>query len=463
MNDRSISNPYEGEVLIVDDMPANLRLLVNLLTQHGCRVRAATSGAGALAGISLSAPDLILLDINMPGMDGYEVCAALKANPATAHIPIIFLSAFSESWDKTKAFSAGGVDYITKPFQTEEVLARVKIHLQLHRLQRNLESTNLQQAAQLAEQNQQLQSMNQVLEQSHQALKLQYEQLQQTQIQLVQVEKMATLGQLVAGIGHEISNPLTAIFSNLEYMTEYTKSLLKHIQIYQKNYPETVDEIQQDAEAIELDFMFEDIPKLLRSIQTGAEQLYHISHSLRIFARSDIQQKMSFNLHEGLDSTLLLLRHRLRSNDYRPNIEVIRQYGELRPITCYTGQINQVFMNVLANAIDALEEASRGKSFDEIEASPNQITITTEQTAEQATVRIKDNGIGIPVELQSKVFDYLFTTKPVGKGTGLGLAIARQIVEDNHGGRLGFVSQPQQGTEFVIELPYAVMIASSER
>ncbi len=453
MHDQSISNPHQGEVLIVDDMPANLRLLVNLLTQNGCRVRAATSGASALAGVNLLLPDLILLDINMPGMDGYQVCEALKANPHTAHIPIIFLSAFSESWDKAKAFAVGGVDYVTKPFQTEEVLARVKIHLQLHRLQQSLKGINLQQAEQLAEQNRQLQNMNQVLEQSHQELQLQYKQLQKTQLQLIQAEKMATLGQLVAGIGHEMSNPLTSIFSNLGCTGEYMQNLLKHVQLYQSFYPTPVERIQQDAQEIELEFMYEDLPRMLLSLQAGADQLYHISHSLRIFARSDTQQKTLFNLHDGLDSTLLLLRHRLRSKDYRPEIEVIRQYSEIQPIVCYTGQISQVFMNILANAIDALEESSQDKSFDELEGTPNQIVVSTEQITDQIIIRISDNGKGIPVELQTKVFDHLFTTKPVGKGTGLGLAIARQIVEENHGGRLKLVSQPEQGAEFVIELP----------
>lgn len=452
MNDFPLCDP-PGEILVVDDTPANLRLLANLLTRQGYQVRTIPSGKLALDSVQLSLPDLILLDINMPDLDGYEVCQILKANPATADVPIIFISALSEVWDKVKAFTVGGVDYITKPFQTEEVLARITIHLQFHRLRKYLQTTNLQQAEQLVAQNQQLLEMNQNLEQSNQALKEQYQRLQETQLQLVQAEKMATLGQLVAGIGHEISNPLTAISSNLTYLEEYTQKLMEHLQLYQRESPQPNSVIRQHEEEIELEFVQEDLPQLIQSIQTGSEQLYHISHSLRIFTRSDMDQPIPFDLHEGLESTLLLLRHRLKANEHRPEIEVIRQYDHLSPVACYAGRINQVFMNILANAIDALEESNQNQSFDQIERSPNQIQIQTKQQNDSVLICITDNGKGMPPEIQSRIFDYLFTTKPIGKGTGMGLAIARQIVEEKHHGKLSCYSEPGKGTEFVIELP----------
>lgn len=453
MNDFSLDRDPSGEILVVDDTPANLRLLANLLTRQGYQVRTIPSGKLALDSVQLSLPDLILLDINMPEMDGYEVCQILKADAKTADVPIIFISALSEVWDKVKAFTVGGVDYITKPFQTEEVLARITIHLQFNRLYKYLQTTNLQQAQQLVEQNQQLLDMNRTLERSNQALKEQYQRLQETQLQLVQAEKMATLGQLVAGIGHEISNPLTAISSNLTYLDEYTQKLIQHLQLYQTQYSQANSTIQQHEAEIELDFLQEDLPQLLQSIQTGSEQLYHISHSLRIFTRSDMDQPIPFDLHEGLESTLLLLKHRLKANEHRPEIEVIKQYDNLSPVACYAGRINQVFMNILANAIDALEETNQNKTFDQIEADPNQIRIQTRQQGDSVLICIADNGKGIPLDIQTQVFDYLFTTKPIGKGTGMGLAIARQIIEEKHRGKLSCYSESGKGTEFVIELP----------
>ncbi|HEY9851693.1 MAG TPA: AAA family ATPase [Leptolyngbyaceae cyanobacterium] len=288
-----------------------------------------------------------------------------------------------------------------------------------------------------------------------QQLEESYQQLQQAQLQIVQSEKMATIGQLMAGIAHEINNPLGFIAGNIEHALEYARDVIDQLHLYQDNYPNPVPEIQQNAAKIDLDFVLEDLPKIIYSMKEGTERIQEISNSMRIFSRGDTSQKVPFNIHHGIDSTLLILRHRLKANDSRPAIEIVKKYGDLPEVRCYPGQLNQVFMNILANAIDALEESNKDKSFAEIRHHPNRITIITEIDSDRAyaIVRIADNGTGIPKEVQHRIFDHLFTTKAVGKGTGLGLSIARQIVQKEHSGKLTCISSPGSGTEFAIAIP----------
>jgi signal transduction histidine kinase len=266
---------------------------------------------------------------------------------------------------------------------------------------------------------------------------------------------MSTLGQLVAGIAHEINNPVGFINGNLACIKDYSRDLLEHLQIYQEQYPNPSQEVESHAEDIDLEFLTEDLPKMVASMEVGIERIRNISISLRTFSRSDSESKVGFNLHEGLDSTLMILRHRLKASEERPAIEIIKEYGDLPPVQCYPGQLNQVFMNVLANAIDAMEEASQGKSFADLETNPNKVLIHTELSSDRKTalVRIRDNGPGMPPEVQSKVFDHLFTTKKVGQGTGLGLSISHQIVVEKHGGQITCESTSNQGTEFLIAIP----------
>lgn len=231
--------------------------------------------------------------------------------------------------------------------------------------------------------------------------------------------------------------------------------LLKLIDLYQKTYPDSTAEIQDELEAIDLDYLREDLPKLLESMKLGVDRIRNISNSLRTFSRADKDYKVPFDIHEGLDSTLLILKHRLKASEQRPEIEVIKEYGNVPEVACFPGQLNQVFMNILANAIDALEDANTGRSFADIQSNPNQITIRTELAPDQQSVviRLKDNGAGMDEEVKQKIFDHLFTTKGVGKGTGLGLAIAHQIVVEKHNGSLQVNSTPGQGSEFIIILP----------
>ncbi|MEL7241196.1 MAG: ATP-binding protein [Cyanobacteria bacterium J06573_2] len=281
------------------------------------------------------------------------------------------------------------------------------------------------------------------------------ETLQEAQTQLVQSEKMSALGNLVAGVAHEINNPIGFVSGNLKMAREYVDDLFGLIELYQKYYPNPEPEIEQEIEEIDLEYLREDLPKLFNSLNIGSERIRNISTSLRSFSRGDTEQKIPFDIHEGIDSTLLILRHRLKANESHPAIQVIKNYANLPLINCYSGQLNQVFMNLLANAIDALEESNQEQSFEEIEAKSNKIEITTILNEDKNTViiKIKDNGLGISEEVQQRIFDNLFTTKAVGKGTGLGLSIARQIIVDKHEGSLNFNSVLGEGTEFVIEIP----------
>jgi two-component system, NtrC family, sensor kinase len=299
------------------------------------------------------------------------------------------------------------------------------------------------QVVMLSQQQKTLQEQAQELEQT-------LRELQQTQAQLIQTEKMSSLGQLVAGIAHEINNPISFIYSNIVPAHEYTQDLLRLLQLYQKTYPEPVPEIKAEANAIEVEFLADDLPKLLTSMQVGAERIKQIVLSLRNFSRLDEADMKAVNIHEGINSTLMILESRLNDTTNHPHITVIKEYDDLPPVECYAGQLNQVFMHLLTNAIDALEE-----SFVSGKTTENpQISIRTQlMSDEQLIIGIADNGIGIPESVQKQIFDPFFTTKPVGKATGLGLSISYQIITEKHGGKLRCISNLGRGTEFVIAIP----------
>ncbi|MEH1964991.1 ATP-binding sensor histidine kinase [Nostoc sp.] len=276
--------------------------------------------------------------------------------------------------------------------------------------------------------------------------------LQNAQLQIVQSEKMSALGNLVAGVAHEMNNPLGFIAASLKQAKPTVADIVEHLKLYQSTLPNASDEILNHAEEIDLDYSLEDLPKMIDSMSMACDRLKNISTSLRTFSRADKDYKVPFNIQQGIDSTLLILKHRLKANEQRPAIEVITEYTTLPQVECFPGQLNQVFMNLIANAIDALEESNIGRSFDEIKANPNYITITTTGENNLVKITIADNGKGMPEEVKQKIFDHLFTTKGVGKGTGLGLAIAKSIVEETHGGKLSFNSFLGKGTEFIIEI-----------
>lgn len=433
----------EPIILIVDDSLTNLIILVDFLKDVGFITLVAKNGQDAINNLELATPDLILLDVMMPGLDGFETCRKIKENPQYKNIPVIFMTALSDISNKVKGLSLGAVDYITKPFQQEELIARINLQLKLQYL-----------TTELAEKNAKLREWNALLEQK---VEERTDELQKAQSQLLLNDKMSSLGQLVAGIAHEINNPVSFIAGNLNHAKSYAEQLIDLVKLYQKYDPSPAPEIIEKIESIELDYLIEDFLQLIVSMEEGTNRIAEISQSMRTFSRADSDNRVKFNIHEGIDSTLLILKHRLKSNPQRPAIEIVKEYGDFPEIECYPGQLNQVFMNVLSNAVDAVEESNIGRSFADIKANPNQITIITElvQDKSQVNIRIKDNGVGINPEVQNRIFDYLFTTKQVGKGTGLGLSIVRQIIENKHGGLIDCISKAGYGTEFVISLPFS--------
>ena len=280
---------------------------------------------------------------------------------------------------------------------------------------------------------------------------------QQTmQLKLIEAEKMSALGILVAGIAHEINNPVNFIYGNITYVNDYTADLLKLLAMYQERYPETDAEIEAFIEKIDLDFLREDLLKTLSSMKVGSDRIREIVLTLRNFARVDEAEKKPVNIHEGIDSTLLILQNLTNEKPGYPAIKIIKNYGKLPNIECYAGQLNQVFMNIINNAVDALREREKKCCIAEREANPSQMEITTSIIyGNWVRISIKDNGLGMNETVKGKIFNPFFTTKPVGHGTGLGLSISYQIVVDKHGGRLECISAIGEGTELVIEIPIA--------
>jgi signal transduction histidine kinase len=494
-------NESKGTILVVDDTPANVRFLVGTLTENGYTVRPAIDSQSALVGALAEPPDLILLDIQMPNMNGYEVCSKLKASPITRHIPVIFISALSEVLDKVKAFGVGGVDYITKPFQLEEVLARVETHLAMQYLQKSL----LQKNEELAQTNerlehtlQQLQEKNEELAQTNGELANTLQQLKATQEELIQKEKMAALGQLVAGIAHEINTPLGAIRSSVgnisesltqtleqlptlfqslsleqarDFLALLQRSLQSQLTLSTKEErrvkraltnqleAEEVENVDILADALvdmgiyneidaflpllkrpdsshilEIAYNLSGIQKGAVTINTATERASKVVFALKTYARYDQSGEMiPAKLSEGIDTVLTLYQNQLKKG-----IEVNKNYTELPPVLCYPDELNQVWTNLIHNALQAMDY--RGT-----------LTIEVMQQEQYASISITDTGAGIPEEIKPKIFEPFFTTKPPGEGSGLGLDIVKKIIE-KHQGKIEVESIPGQ-TKFTVSLP----------
>ncbi len=472
-----IANPkknHQGNILVVDDTPENLHLLSGILTKKGYQVRPVPSGKLALSAAQRIPPDLVLLDIMMPEMDGYEVCQQLKAEEATKDIPVIFISAINDVMDKVKAFAVGGVDFITKPFQLEEVLARIETHLKICSLQNSLQERNEDLATAI-------------------------QQLQATQEHLIQSEKMAALGQLIAGIAHEINTPLGIIGSSIDNIANFWEANLEHLpkffqeissqsQVYFLNllYRSSIDretiftskekrkfkhnlvvylmekevkkpeeiadtlvdmEIYDDIEqllplfqlpdwerVLNTAYQFTTFKKSISLIQRATAKSGKVVFALKSYAHFDIkQEKIEANLHEGIETVLTLYQNQLKQG-----IEVVRKYGDLPKIVGYPDELNQVWTNLVHNALQAMNYKG---------------TLTIETMCRDDCILIKfiDNGKGIPPEIIPKIFQPFFTTKAAGEGSGLGLDIVIKIIQ-KHQGEVSVESVPGE-TIFTVSLP----------
>jgi signal transduction histidine kinase len=406
-------------VLIVDDHPNNIKVLGAALADN-YEISFATSGAEGLELACRCPPDLILLDVMMPGMDGFETCRRLRADLRLRDIPVIFISALEDVADKVRAFQAGGNDYVTKPFQLEEVKARVSTHVALYRARRELRDRegNLRQS--LAE-----------LGTAHAKLK-------EMSSQLLQSEKMASIGQLAAGVAHEINNPIGFINSNLGTLKKYINNLLQLLEAYGTLEAVAPAELRQQIEEakrkVDLEFLREDIVGLIAESVEGAGRVQRIVKALRDFSHPGESEWQEADVHAGLESTL-----GVAWNEIKYKAEVIRDYGELPSVECLPSQLNQVFLNLLVNAAQAIGE--RG-----------QITLRTRHEDDWVSIAISDTGSGIAPAIRKRVFDPFFTTKPVGKGTGLGLSLAYGIIT-KHGGRIDVESELGKGSTFTVRLP----------
>ena len=400
-------------ILVVDDNPTNLSVLCEVLSTQNYQISVAQNGEDALACANEILPDLILLDVMMPGIDGFETCKRLKASPKTHHIPILFMTALSETVDKVRGLSVGAVDYITKPFIQEETLARIKVHLSLVK----------------------------------------------ARTRLIQSEKMSALGQLVAGIAHEINNPVSFIHGNLEPARHYAASLLSFVEVCQAQ-SELPDVVNKYADDLELEFVQQDFGLLLDSMKIGTERIRSVVESLRTFSCLDESEYKAVDIHKGLDSELEMLQHRLKPQQERARVTVIKSYDALPLLSCYPSKLNDVFLILMTNAIDALDakfmrspsSVSNGLGMSSVSELPV-LTIETSLQSNQIIIQIVDNGVGICKEIRSQVFDQFFTTKPIGQNSGLGLAIASAIVMKEHKGTLTFHSEVGRGTVFKVALP----------
>lgn len=389
--------------------------------------------------------DIVLTDINMPVMDGMALLA--KLNELVTRVKTVVISAYGDLANIRKAMNGGAFDFLTKPIDFQDL--EITINKTLCHVQQLKENERARQEREDKLRQSEAREREKAIQ-----LELALQNLQRTQSQLIQNEKMSSLGQLIAGIAHEINNPVNFIYGNLTYVNDYTHQLLSLIALYQQHDADKYPEIEALIKQIELEFIQEDMPKMLYSMKLGAERIRQIVLTLRNFSRLDEAEMKPVNIHEGIDSTLVILQSQLKAKPNSASIQVIQEYGDLPKIECYAGQLNQVFMNLLSNAIYALNHYDKESSPEQIKNEPRTITIATSRlNGEWVRISFKDNGPGMTSDVRNRLFNPFFTTKPLGDGTGLGLSISYQIVVEKHGGDLKCFSQADKGAEFVIEIP----------
>lgn len=442
--------PQQILLALNQDETIRLRLEFDRLSENLVRIKQAALKQQTLANEQLAQANAIRLHVIVLSMilsTMISVVLAVVLSRAIAH-PIQTLNHVAQQSVRESKFD------LQAPITTQDEIGTLSnsFNQLIHSVKQLLQQ---QQAA-----NDQLELYNHTLEQKvvertqelsekNEHLNQLLEELHRTQTQMVQSEKMSSLGQLVAGVAHEINNPVSFIYGNLDHADDYTRNLLDLLRLYQQHYPTPAAEIQTKANQIEIDFLMADLPKLLASMQVGADRIQKIVRSLGNFSRKDEAEMKAVDIHVGIDSTLLILQHRLKARPGYAGIEVQKSYANLPLVECYAGELNQVFMNILVNAIDALEEemGQRSSNFQP------EIQIQTELIGgAQVRIYIADNGSGIPEAIRHRLFDPFFTTKAVGKGTGLGLSLSYEIVTQKHGGQLRCVSSPE-GAAFIIEIP----------
>lgn len=426
-------------VLLIDDQPIVAESIRRLLaSEPDIQLFYCQHAQQAIPMAMQVKPTVILQDLVMPDVDGLLLIKFLRANPATSTIPVIVLSTRDESVIKAEAFATGANDYVVKIPDPIEFIARLIYHstayenlLKRHETER-VRAYNKELKRRVADRTAELEMA--LLELKH------------AQTKIIQEEKMAGLGQLVAGVCHELNNPVSFIQGNLAPAQEYCEDLLHLVNLYQQTYPQPSANIQTLIDDMDLDFIVEDFTKLLKSLESGAERISNIVLSLRNFSRLDEVEIKSVDVHEGIEQALLLLGSNIQS------INIIKDYELKSTVDCLPGYLNQVFMYILSNAVEALKDDSRHHHMCKLQ--PPTIHIQTQSTKNQyALIRFTDNGPGIPEEVMNRIFEPFFTTKPVGQGTGLGLSLSYQIITEYHKGTLECYSSPHQSTSFTLKIP----------
>ncbi|MCC5896946.1 MAG: response regulator [Phormidium sp. BM_Day4_Bin.17] len=412
------------QILVIEDDPTTRLLLKRTLEREGYNITLAEDGVQGMDKALAISPALIISDWVMPELDGMELCRQVRSHPDLSGVFVILLSSRETVADRVQGLDAGADEFLSKPIDPNELRARVRAGLRQYQLNHQLKAANYD-------------------------LMLTLQQLKQAQAQLIQSEKMSSLGQMVAGIAHEINNPINFIEGNLSFAQDYIQDLLNIIHLYQKYFPDVPEDLGMLLEDTDIDFLREDSKQLIDSMRVGAARIHQIINHLRNFSRLDEADMKRVDIHDGINSTLIMLQNRFRTGS-GVEIEVYKHYGDLPKIDCYPGQLNQVFLNILHNAIYFLQEYVKSGNL----KNPK-IEISTRCIEEKETVEIIiwNNGLSIPEMLISKVFDPFFTTKPVGQGTGMGLSICYQIIVERHRGHIHCFTPPDGGTGFAIEIP----------
>ncbi|MEM6451811.1 MAG: response regulator [Cyanobacteria bacterium P01_D01_bin.105] len=448
-NSSSSPLPHSGQpavnVLVVDDQPMVIESICQLLASEAdIAVTACHDPTRALSMAAELKPTVILQDLVMPDVDGLTLMKFFRAHPLTKEIPVIVLSSKEDAPTKAISFAAGANDYLVKLPDPIELIARLRYHSQayVNLLKRNEAEQTLVHNKVLEER----------VEERTRELRQTLDSLKQAQSRLVHNEKMTSLSQLVAGIAHEVNNPINVIYGNLNYMNGYVQDLLELIQTYQEHYPEPAPPIVEQLEDLDLAFTSKDLLQSFDSLRNGAKRIRDLVLSLRNFSRFDEAELKTVNIQEGIDSALAMLSAQL------DGIEIKKDYGKLPKVNCYAGQLNQVFMHLITNALEALRlDSAHDNPSPQLHIST--MTLGNDAQAKNVSIWIADNGPGISPNIQDRIFDPFFTTKAVGEGTGLGLSISHQIVTAQHGGLLKCYSVPGQGAKFLIELPVSQQAA----